>query len=214
MTIVTSPFPAYQNFPIEPEFYSPNSFQIQVSAISFGQLTTVTTNIPNQYVVGQRVRFIIPNRYGTTQLNYIQPVVTEILSSTQFICEVDSSAFTTFISSPFNSVITNITLGTTTTITTANSFRPGDLVQLSEISGTTQLNGNSYFILSANSSQIVINVNSTAFTAYVSGGLVEFSTVYQIAQVIAIGDVNSGAINVDNSNQTLYIEGSFRNVSP
>ena len=44
------PTPAYNNPPIEPQFYQPSRFVI--SAISNGNPTTVTTSEENNYVVG------------------------------------------------------------------------------------------------------------------------------------------------------------------
>lgn len=66
--------------------------------------------------------------------------------------------------------ITNIVLGTTTTITVNNTLDAGQQVQITNVVGTTELNGNYYTILSATTTSIVIDVDSLAFTPYVSDG--------------------------------------------
>jgi ribosomal protein L31 len=73
--------------------------------------------------------------------------------------------------------ITGITLGTTTVITVISGFSINELVRIDGIVGTTQLNynvnvGNVYLIIAATPTQITIDVNSSAFTAYTSGGTV------------------------------------------
>lgn len=68
--------------------------------------------------------------------------------------------------------ITAISLGTTTTITVNNSLDSGQKVFISGILGTIELNGNEYTILSSTPTSITINVDSTSFTPYISGGLV------------------------------------------
>ncbi len=73
--------------------------------------------------------------------------------------------------------ITGITFGTTTIINVINGFSINELIRIDGIIGTTQLNynvngGNVYFIIAATPTQITIDVDSTAFTAYISGGTV------------------------------------------
>jgi hypothetical protein len=68
--------------------------------------------------------------------------------------------------------ITGITLGTTTVITVVNSLQPGQPVEIDSVSGTVELNGNLYTILSATPTSITLNVDSTLFTPYISGGIV------------------------------------------
>lgn len=68
--------------------------------------------------------------------------------------------------------ITGITLGTTTTILTVSNFLPGQTVTITNVVGTTQLNGNTYTVISNSGTQIVLNVDSSSYTAWSSGGLV------------------------------------------
>jgi len=79
----------------------------------------------------------------------------------------------------------------------------------------TQLNGNYYNIVSCNSTTITINVNSSGFTAYTSGGTIDLSPIKtQPATICAIGDINTGVKeNSDINSITTYIPGSFINIS-
>lgn len=57
------------------------------------------------------------------------------------------------------------------TMGTSNTVGPvGSTTTISGISGMTQLNGNTYTIVAVNGQQMTINVDSTAFTTYTSGG--------------------------------------------
>lgn len=136
MTVISYPVPLYQNVPINKEYYAPWKFDI--TAISIGQTTLVTTYIPHNYVIGQEVRFIIPITFGTRQLNEKKGYVISIPSPTQVLVNIDSSQMDPFI----------------------------------------------------------------------------LSTAPTKAQILPIGDINSGAQNQTRVNQITYIPGSFINVSP
>jgi hypothetical protein len=77
----------------------------------------------------------------------------------------------------YNALITAITLGTSTTISIpgANAILAGDIVFLSGINGTTELNNHYYLVLSSTATDYVINVDSTNFTPYISGGRSQMS---------------------------------------
>ncbi len=68
--------------------------------------------------------------------------------------------------------ITNITLGTTTLITTNSTLEAGQEVLIQGVLGTTELNGNTYTILSATPTDVVLSVDSTAFTPYAANGTI------------------------------------------
>ena len=70
----------------------------------------------------------------------------------------------------YQASITGATQANPCVLTCANNFQGGQFVTIAGVSGMTQLNGNTYQILSATSTQISINVNSTSFGAYTSGG--------------------------------------------
>ena len=52
-----------------------------------------------------------------------------------------------------------------------NNFAPGQSITIYLVVGMTQLNGNTYTILAVSGSSVTINVDSTGFGAYVSGGV-------------------------------------------
>ncbi len=136
-TVLSSPIPAYQNVPIQSDFYIPNFFFI--SAISTGITTIVTTTVDQNYVIGQEIRLIIPPAFGSRQLNGKSGYVISIPSSTQVEVDINSQN-----SDPF------------------------------------------------------ILANSRI----------------QTAQILAIGDLNSGAQNQTPINEGTFIPGSFINISP
>ncbi len=86
--VISYPIPAYSNPPIEPQFYQPSRFVI--SAISLGYTTLVTTSVPNNYVIGQEVRLLIPVTYGSYQLNERRGYVLSLPSSSQVELNIDS----------------------------------------------------------------------------------------------------------------------------
>lgn len=87
-----------------PFLYAPGVSDI--SAISLGATTVVTTCAPHNFVVGQEVAFRIPAAWGTTQLNSLPNVVipgspvygfvTVVNSSTQVTVNINSTGYTAF----------------------------------------------------------------------------------------------------------------------
>jgi len=92
--VISYPIPLYSNPPIEPQFYQPNQFFI--SAITLGQTTLVTTTTDCNYVIGQLVRFIIPQANGTRQLNEQAGYVINIPAANQVTVKIDSSSYDLF----------------------------------------------------------------------------------------------------------------------
>jgi hypothetical protein len=93
-TVISFPVPAYQNLPIEPQYYAPSQFFI--SGISLGILTIVTTSVNHNYSIGQLVRLLVPNGFGTRQLNEMLGYVTSIPALNQVMVNIDSSRFDPF----------------------------------------------------------------------------------------------------------------------
>ena len=85
----SGPVPPYSNPPIQPQNYMPSRFVI--SDITLGISTTVTTELPMNYVVGQLVRLLIPQGYGCVQLNGFYGYVIGIPAPNQVILNIDSS---------------------------------------------------------------------------------------------------------------------------
>lgn len=206
---IVGPIAPESNPPINPQNYQPRNYFI--SAITLGQTTTVTTTANMDYVVGQAVRLIIPNGCGCRQLNETQGFVLSIPAANQIVVGINSSQNV----DPFISTVATITGATqapSCVLTATNQFQSGQKVSIAGVQGMTQLNGNTYTILTASPTTITIGVNSTLFTAYTSGGT---ATITLLPQVLAIGDVNTGQINSNGrSNTGTFIPGSFINISP
>lgn len=115
---------------------------------------------------------------------------------------------------PSRFVISAITLGGTTTITTTadHNFVVGNLVRtlVPASFGTWQLNEQSGYVLSIPASnQVVLSINSSNFDSYIA------SSAATVAQIFAIGDINTGVINSNGQSSTgTSIPGSFINISP
>jgi hypothetical protein len=88
MTVISYPIPPYQNVPINAGYYQPSQFVI--SGISLGVITTVTTTLNTNYVIGQTVRLIIPPPFGCRQLNGLTGQVLSIIAN-QVMVLIDSS---------------------------------------------------------------------------------------------------------------------------
>lgn len=67
--------------------------------------------------------------------------------------------------------ITNIAKGSTTTITVANSMSVGESVLITGVDGMTQINGMRAPITAASGTSVTVAINSTGFSDYVSGGV-------------------------------------------
>lgn len=68
--------------------------------------------------------------------------------------------------------ITGITQANSAVLTTTAGFSPGQLVLITDVVGMIQLNNNYYNILASSPTTITLEVDSTAFSAYVSGGTI------------------------------------------
>lgn len=207
---IVGPIAPESNPPINPQYYQPQRFDI--SAITRGQTTTVTTTEDMDYVVGQLVRLLIPSYFGSRELNERQGYVLSIPSATQVVVAIDSSKNVSAFISPY-ATITGATAANPCVLTASNGFSVGQPIQVQDVQGMTQLNDVVYTILARTSTTITLNVNSSAFSAYTSGGVA--TLVATLPQIVAVGDINSGQINSDGRiNNLTYINGSFINISP
>lgn len=117
--------------------------------------------------------------------------------------------------SPREKTITAINLGSTTVVTTLgnNEYVIGQLVRLIVPSfyGSFQLSGRSgYVIAKPASNQVVVNINSTDASPFISNPTYGPTT----PQILPIGDVNTGVINTGPTGNQTFIDGSFINISP
>ncbi len=88
-TVISYPISAYQNVPIQANFYNPSQFFI--SDVQLGQTTTVTATTNMNYVIGQQIRLLIPAASGCFQLNNLTGYVLSIPDTDQVEVSIDSS---------------------------------------------------------------------------------------------------------------------------
>lgn len=116
---------------------------------------------------------------------------------------------------PSRFVISAVSLGQTTTITTsvAHNYVIGQTIRLiiPPSFGCRQLNESQGNVLSIPSTtQVVVSIDSSKnVDPYIA------SSASTVAQILAIGDVNSGQTNTNGINSNfIFIPGSFTNISP
>lgn len=123
-----------------------------------------------------------------------------------------------YLYAPGVNVITAITTGTTTTIdtTSAHNFVVGQEVafRIPSVWGTTQLNSlpnttipgspiYGYVVSVTDYNTVVVNINSTGYTAYTSNQTVASVPGLDWPQIVAVGDVNTGGVPIS-SGSALY----------
>jgi hypothetical protein len=118
---------------------------------------------------------------------------------------------------PWTFVITNITLGPTTTVTmtipqiTSLNYFIGQLVRLiiPMQFGCRELNGQTGYVIGITPpNQVTLNINSVGINSFQS------SIATTKPQITAIGDINTGPTNTGRTNNQTFISGSFINISP
>jgi len=118
--------------------------------------------------------------------------------------------------------IISISQGATTTITLASTDVGGVTVEPNYVVGQlvriivpfpygmTQINNQTAYVISIPSElEIVVNIDSRNYNSFVS----DPSFGLNPAQIVAIGDVNSGQINTGRTGNSTYIPGSFIDIS-
>lgn len=68
--------------------------------------------------------------------------------------------------------ITGATRSNPSVLTVVNDFVADQVVEIRSIVGMTELNNNNYIVISATPTTVTIDVDSTSFTAYISGGTI------------------------------------------
>jgi len=118
-----------------------------------------------------------------------------------------------FLYPPQDNVITAITLGATTSVSTAmyHNFEVGQEIafRIPSIWGTFQLNSlpdvvipgqpiYGYVVSVTDNWNFVVNINSSAYTAFTTNFVMTASTILGLtyAQVLAVGDVNTGGNSI------------------
>ena len=74
--------------------YTP--FACDVTAVTTGETTTITTSQDHSFVVGNLVQFFIPSQWGMTQLDQRKGLVLAVPSATEIEVEIDSREFSSF----------------------------------------------------------------------------------------------------------------------
>lgn len=82
--------------------------------------------------------------------------------------------------------ITGATQATQAVLTITSNFQVGETIQITGVGGMIQLNNNTYTVVANSGTTVTINVDSTSFTAYTSGG-----TATSFANVV---NYNTGVI--------------------
>lgn len=118
---------------------------------------------------------------------------------------------------PLSYTIANIVSGLTTTVTVTPSFGVSNTYVVGQtirfviplVFGMRQLNGLQTIVTQVLGNTFVVPIDSRYFDSYIP------SPPYAPtpAQVVAVGDINSGLTNVDPKNVGTVIPGSFVNVS-
>ena len=123
-----------------------------------------------------------------------------------------------YLYAPGVNIISAITTGTTTTIdtTSAHNFVVGQEVafRIPSTWGTTQLNSlpnptipgspiYGYVVSVTDYNTVVVNINSSAFTAFNSNQTVANVPGLSFPQILAVGDVNTGGVQIS-SGSVLY----------
>lgn len=88
--------------------------------------------------------------------------------------------------------ITGVTNAYPAILTTVAAFQTGQLIRINGVLGTTELNGNTYQVLTSNATTVTINVDSSLFGTYVTGG-----TATQVAGINAFAEIELHSIVLD-----------------
>jgi len=162
--------------------------------------------IPFTVTVTGSTTFTIP--WNTNQSNY---------TAYTFVAQATRATFKKvlypYLYFPGTSFISAITTGTTTTIDTtdAHNFAVGQEVafRIPTIWGTSQLNSlpnttipgspiYGYVIAVTDYNTVVVNIDSTGYTAFNSNQLFASFPGEFFPQIVAVGDVNSGGVQISN----------------
>jgi len=210
---VKGPIPPFNNPDIDSDAFQPSQFLI--SNLTLGNTTIVTATVNMNYVIGQLVRLLIPVPFGSFQLNNLQGYVVSLPAANQVEIAINSTSANLYIATPFSANISGATNANHCILTTNQSVY-GNNVLIQNVGGMTQLNGLIFNILSQTTTSIMLNVDSTTFSLYTSGGTATvFPTDGHQAQIIAVGEINSGIISsTGRIIPTTNIPGAFINISP
>lgn len=120
------------------QVYTP--FVCDISAVaSAGADTLVTTAIDHAFVIGNLIRFQIPQQYGMRQLNQLEAYVISVPAANQLLMNIDTRAFDPFVIPTLPQFVV-IDPAQTIPVGDANSgtLAPGGILSLRTIPGAYQ----------------------------------------------------------------------------
>ena len=221
--------------------------QVGISGITKASPAVVTTATNHGYSTGDIVVFQGLYQSSTTGMPQICgiPFVVTVTGATTFTVpwNTNQSNYTAlsgspagafvkkvlypFLYAPGESVISALSLGSTTVVTTT---APHNLVVGSQVAfrvpsawGTTQLNSlpdvaipgspvYGYVVAVGSSTQFTVSINSSSYTAFNTNPSVASVPGLSFPQVVAVGDVNSGGVQIS-SGSALYPSPSVNGVT-
>lgn len=217
---------------------------LQVVSISKAAAALVTTSVAHGYNIGDTITLqgiaTTVTSNGMRLLNNVPFTIVTVPTTTTFTIawNTNQSSYTAIAASPAgalvkkvlypflyvpqDNVVSAVTTGATTTITTTmyHNFETGQEIafRVPNFWGTIQLNSlpnvlipgqpvYGYVTSITDNWTFVCSINSTAFTAFTTNQTV-IPTNVTMAQVLAVGDVNTGG-NVINATSPLYPSPQF-----
>jgi hypothetical protein len=174
-----------------------NNYTTRVTGITQANPCVVTT-IPSASITGitqasPAIVSSVGHPFQQGDLVYITGVLgmTAINGKTFYVGHVQANSFGLFrdaaLTLPYSTSTFNV-YSSGGTASSPNPFHSGDRVSFSSIGGMTQLNGNNYYVKPVTSNTfelysdkaLTTSINSSAYTAYTSGGTVTDQVTYSI----------------------------------
>lgn len=202
---------------------SPASFEVTGHGYQTGDVVMFQGLYSTQYTAGMPQMDDIPFVVTRTDANNFTVSWNSNQSAYTALAASPSGAYVKkvlypYLYAPGVSVISAVTTGTTTTIdtTTAHNLVVGQEVafRIPSAWGITQLNSlpnittpgapvYGYVISVTDANTVVVNINSTGYTAYTSNQAVSTVSGLTPPQMVAVGDVNTGGVAIS-SGSALY----------
>jgi uncharacterized protein (TIGR02217 family) len=154
---------------------APTAFDQECALVSAGvyQLQKEYGSGGTEISIGLPIRTIYKPVSGTVLVGIVNTLTGNHQQTITTHWTVDTTTGRITFAANKTDAIESITLGATTTIgLTAHTYNVGDSVHFSSIVGTTELNGKRATVASKTTDSITVNIDSTAYTTYVSGGTV------------------------------------------
>lgn len=166
----------------------------KVRILNKTKFATDNTNVEFQWSEG------MPNGYAYARKTGDGEVNSAIITSNG-VTRYDASNFATN-----KYTITGISAATQAVVTATNSASVGDWVYISGVVGMVEINDAHYQVVAAGASSFTIDVDSSAFTAYSSGGVAQnVSAVQSDAGGVGV-TLGTSVIGADGDELEVYCE--------